>query len=761
MCAYQAPQVYVKQFVGSALAGIENVQLFFDEMRFPHISLQADYGVENIVIEAKPPCERASGREQVKDYMKSYKMVFGIVIDIPIERYYTEYPEPCWDRVGFELYMRFDDDKIDVVYLKEFEVHKGKEQEAINMALNEFRSIIELLRKLQLSLIVAKSKPTPEHIITRVDELIKKHDKLLKDVLAGSHERAKLYFNTWIRTMDLVYGREVVEEMSKDKLSDLFIKLTIYVTWLKSLGVTLLEAALGGGRYTIPLKLYLEGYAAATRLFWSGEALVRFNITYLFERDEYDWVFDPNIAPKLDAFFKELGEFLLSIDWSQEIGLDLLKRVYQNIVRREIRRQLGEFYTPDWIAQLIIWRALHILVKGSPPQEAIVPDPIDRAVELIDEFYRRHKRIPRFIDPTCGSFTFGVHYINALLKWYTVKKVPLNPVDFARMIMDSVIGIDLNPVAVITAKVNYLLQIHRLLTIYGNFLVEQPTIPILRLDLLSLHLSYGTKEKQETLDAYIVSVSGQAKSILLRILLEILGIEMNEKLKDELRRKGVSIFSYQVKDNKSKELHYIEIALPLTVIKKVKNSLAFLRALMALITADVEGFENEIGTKLERNERDALEKFRKTILVLEEKGLDMIWYTIVSNYALAIYMTQQKFDLVLGNLPWVNISKYPEGYAGFAKSVAKDLNVSPRGQVAKKVDISIPLFAVALEYLVGSPSTTALMVPCSILRGLHGAEWRRYISSPPYTLIEVWDLQDVKPFEGAENQPGIVFVLRR
>jgi hypothetical protein len=759
MCAYQAPQVYVKQFVGRALAGIENVQLFFDEMRVPHISLQADYGIENIVIEAKPPCERAKGRKQVKDYMKSYKMVFGIVIDIPIERYYTEYPEPCWDRVGFELYMRFDDDKIDVVYLKEFEVHKGREQEAINMALNEFRSIIELLRKLQLSLIVAKSKPTPKHIITRVDELIEKHDKLLKDVLAGSHERAKLYFNTWIRTMDLVYGREVVEEMSKDKLSDLFIKLTIYVTWLKSLGVTLLEAALGGGRYTIPLKLYLEGYAAATRLFWFGEALAKFNITYLFERDEYDWVFDPSIAQNLDAFFKELGEFLLSIDWSQEVGLDLLKRVYQNIVRREIRRQLGEFYTPDWIAQLIIWRALHILVKGSPPQEAIVPDPIDRAVELIDEFYRKHKRIPRFIDPTCGSFTFGVHYINALLRWYTIKMVHENPVKFARMIMDSVIGIDLNPVAVITAKVNYLLQIHRLLTIYGDFLVEQPVIPILRLDLLSLHLSYGTKEKQETLDAYIVS--GQAESILLRIPLEILGIEMNEKLRDELRREGVNIFSYQVKDNKSKELHYIEIALPLTVIKKVKSNSTFLRALMALITVGVKGFENEIGTTLEKSEIDALEKIRKTVLVLEEKGLDMIWYTIVSNYTLAIYMTQQKFDLVLGNLPWVNVSKYPSNYADIVKGVANELRVAPPAQAARKLDISIPLFAVASSHLAASPSVIALMVPASIFRGLHGATWRKFVSSEPRTLIEVWDLEEVKPFEEAENQPGIVFVMKR
>ena len=42
-------------------------------MRVSHIRLKADYGVEDIVIEAKSPCGRV--REQViKKYMKSYTL---------------------------------------------------------------------------------------------------------------------------------------------------------------------------------------------------------------------------------------------------------------------------------------------------------------------------------------------------------------------------------------------------------------------------------------------------------------------------------------------------------------------------------------------------------------------------------------------------------------------------------------------------------------------------------------------------------------
>jgi hypothetical protein len=66
MRAHQGPEVCIKRLVGRALSGIEGVQSFLEEVRVPHTRLKADYGFENIVIEAKSPCGRAKGREQVK-----------------------------------------------------------------------------------------------------------------------------------------------------------------------------------------------------------------------------------------------------------------------------------------------------------------------------------------------------------------------------------------------------------------------------------------------------------------------------------------------------------------------------------------------------------------------------------------------------------------------------------------------------------------------------------------------------------------------
>jgi len=741
VCTYQAPEVYVKDFVKEVLRGVEGVKLY-EEMRVPYIRLQADYGVENIVIEVEPPCHRSRGREQIRKYMKEFKMPFGLLIDIPTERYYREYPGACRDRVGFEIYAWFGDN-VDAIYVREFEV-RGREGEAINVAAEELRGIIGVLRRLRL--LGARVRPTPEDLIGKVGDLVAQYSEDLRKIVSGTPERARVYFSIWRKTMELVYGKEVIAGVGG--LDELFAKITIYATWLKCLGATLLEAALGGGRYSIPIELYLDGYRAAVDLFWYRRALVRFNVDYLFERDEYDWVFDPEVAPRLDGFFRRIGEFLLSVDWGQEVELDLLKRIYQNVVPREVRRQLGEFYTPDWIAQIIIWRALHILVRGVPPQELIVPDPIDRAVELVDEFYKKYGRIPRFIDPTCGSFTFGVHYINTLLRWYTAREPPIHPVDFARQIMDNVVGIDLNPVAVITAKVNYLLQVYRLLAVRGQYLAEQPIIPILRVDLLNIHAS-STKN----LSYYFVG--RRRDSIVLRIPLESLSTNINEDSLNRLRKRGVSIIRHSDAD-----IHYVEIPLPLSILSKARNLITLARGFIALLTIGIKGFENEIG-ELNADERKAVEEFRGVVSILEEESLDIIWHSLILNNALAIYLTQKKFDLVLGNLPWVNVSAYPKGYAELLRGTAKELGVSPPSQAARKLDISIPLFAITLRYLAASPSVTALMVPVSIFKGLHGASWRRFVSSPPHTVVEVWDLEDVKPFEGADNQPGVVFVLKR
>lgn len=105
-------------------------------------------------------------------------------------------------------------------------------------------------------------------------------------------------------------------------------------------------------------------------------------------------------------------------------GLDLFKALYQNLVPATVRHSLGEYYTPDWLAE-------HLL-----DQVGYDGDP--------------HCRL---LDPACGSGTFLLAAIRRIRKRAGTGE------DVAASILANIAGFDLNPVAVLSARANYLIAI--------------------------------------------------------------------------------------------------------------------------------------------------------------------------------------------------------------------------------------------------------------------------------------------------------------
>jgi hypothetical protein len=114
---------------------------------------------------------------------------------------------------------------------------------------------------------------------------------------------------------------------------------------------------------------------------------------------------------------------------------DLFHVLYRGLFPRSVRRALGEFYTPDWLAA-------HVLdelgVTGEP----------DR----------------RILDPACGSGIFLLGAINRIRRRHGEEggTRPSAPHDLRRQILDNVIGFDLNPLAALAASTNYLMAIRDL-----------------------------------------------------------------------------------------------------------------------------------------------------------------------------------------------------------------------------------------------------------------------------------------------------------
>jgi methylase of polypeptide subunit release factors len=97
---------------------------------------------------------------------------------------------------------------------------------------------------------------------------------------------------------------------------------------------------------------------------------------------------------------------------------DFIKAIFENIFPSAVKHAMGEFYTPDWLANFVI--------------ETITEN---------DDI--AHEKT--YLDPTCGSGTFIFNVIRQFQKQSNNR------------IFQQVYGIDLNPVSVLAAKTNYLI----------------------------------------------------------------------------------------------------------------------------------------------------------------------------------------------------------------------------------------------------------------------------------------------------------------
>lgn len=151
-------------------------------------------------------------------------------------------------------------------------------------------------------------------------------------------------------------------------------------------------------------------------------------INYCYE-DWYCWpVYEMNngfeqimkdVLALVDGYYieQDLDNFVRNNNY------DYIKQMYEAIIPKELRHALGEYYTPDWLAEVTLKELCNQQEKDITEMS--------------------------FMDPTCGSGTF-------IFKTILEKRKRGQGIN---EIVNSVYGFDINPLAVLTAKTNYLLSI--------------------------------------------------------------------------------------------------------------------------------------------------------------------------------------------------------------------------------------------------------------------------------------------------------------
>jgi SAM-dependent methyltransferase len=203
----------------------------------------------------------------------------------------------------------------------------------------------------------------------------------------------------WAQLLKLVYGREVESDQ-------LFFQHTFLVVVAKAIALAVLDM-----NEDDPARIL------------SGRRFEAAGILGAVESDFFDWIIaDAEGIDLVRRIVIHVRRFKL-----RDVATDILKILYESLIDRDERHGLGEYYTPDWLAAKIVRNAV------SSPHEQ------------------------RVLDPACGSGTFLFHAIRHYLAEAEDVGVPMD--SKAAEATALVAGLDIHPVAVIIARVTYLLAL--------------------------------------------------------------------------------------------------------------------------------------------------------------------------------------------------------------------------------------------------------------------------------------------------------------
>ncbi|HEU4709990.1 MAG TPA: N-6 DNA methylase [Pyrinomonadaceae bacterium] len=537
-------------------------------------------------------------------------------------------------------------------------------------------------------------------------------------------------YRQWARTFSEICGYEqdspkldveslarlyAVRAAARDKLHSfkLFFAIhTYYATFIKLLAVQIVNfyARAKIARITHRESIALQHAATLDseelrdylQTMEDGGIFRELGIRNFLEGDFFGWYLEDwtsELDEALRTVVKKLAEYsFITLDTDPDGTRDLLKRLYQNLMPDELRHDLGEYYTPDWLATQLL-NQLH----GGPPE---------RVPRLPDE---------RLLDPACGSGTFLILHLRDVRLYTRDVLLPQKKItrqQLLQRILANVVGYDLNPLAVISARTNYLLALGDLL----DEIEGEIDIPI--------YLA----------DSVLTPTAG-----------------------DTLEKVGKIFFTTSVGD----------FALPQSLIKAAYiDSLANLLEQHVKAEAPADVFRQALCTAFPLDQkRDAqdisivLELYLQ-LVELDRQRINGIWARIIKNAFAPLF--QQPFDCVAGNPPWINWANLPDEYrqrtAGLWRTYRLFEHTGLRARTGAAMDdLSVLMLYIAADKYLKPKGKLGFVITQSIFKTAGGGEGFRRLqlgNGEHLKVIQVDDFSSVQCFEGATNRTAVLIIQK-
>ena len=432
---------------------------------------------------------------------------------------------------------------------------------------------------------------------------------LYAKLLSPKSPRTKALFDEWRKVASIVYpkfGEEVrhvardygIENEDKVEGEMLFFAIQTYY----SIVLKLIAAEVASRFYDTSISAYLEylkrvadpsQFKRSLELLEDGSKFVELGIKNFAERSFFSWYldeWDQDIARVLEDVVRKLSEYdVSSVYLDVRSARDMLKVLYEELMpRKEVRQKLGIYSTPDWLAELLI-------------RESGLADRLSDPCGV------------RVLDPACGTGTFLSLVIQEVGKRARPSEETLE------CVLRNVVGFDVEPLAVLTAKTNYLIA----LAAAGLLGLRRDPIE------LPIYMSNSL------------------------IPVEFSTIVVN------------NVEAYKI------ETYVGEFRVPVRLVREGRAG-EFLEDLgkTAEMRSGVEDVARKYG--LDAGERELAEELYEKLVELKGKGIDTVWVPIIKSYLTPLNF-MWSFDYVVGNPPWLAYRYIADpSYQQIIKRMVKD-----------------------------------------------------------------------------------------
>lgn len=416
-----------------------------------------------------------------------------------------------------------------------------------------------------------------------------------------------------------------------------------------------------------------------------GELFREIGILNLLEGDFFSWYADQrqwngSIAGSVQEVIQTLARYEdTKTIFDDAHAVDLFRSLYEATVPQIVRASFGEFYTPYWLAEHVI--------STSKTTEGWTA-----------------------LDPCCGSGTFLIAAIGEIRRQEGERCS-------GRNILKRVAGIDLNPLAVLTARVHYFIHLADLLegdedeVVIPVFLGDASNVPTIVMDEGVQFFYYELKTLKTPLTICVPC-----------------------RMADHL-------------ETFAKTMYFFEYLVHSGDYEAAKNMLVE----AALLAEDAPVVQRHV------------ENLATQLIELERKEWNGIWARIITNFIATARIGP--FSNVIGNPPWIDWKSLPSGYRDKIKALCIDRGLfSGAGRTGGiNLNVCALISHVSATNWLADGGKLSFLMPKELVNQASYEGWRTAVGGEHLSLVELHDWSKAgHPFDPVkEDFMSYVFVKKK